>query len=1107
MADPIVISPLPPSVLSQNYGLLRETGMEVLRKVASDTWTDHNLHDPGITLLEALCYAITENGFKAGMDLQDLVESSKSIFPPEFFTAAKVLPVAPVTLADFRKIIIDHPLIRNAWLSEVTVIPKGRYDVLLEYNDDALNAFSFIEIITTAISQYRVEITLPHWDETEALPLRTNVTLQAAVFDAPAWSPIEGSDAWFNRILLDYQPLIGPIATTPLWVVVSVLDPMADSPVELPLILQATGTLILTLGNNSPADQTLLKRYQRRVIAASDTTKEVVRYATDYRNLCEYFGEFRSARLQEVAFSATIEVTNAAKIEELLADVFFEVDQMLSPAFVFESLDELNDLSAGDIYDGPFLDSGFITDKSKISIPLLNKIYTSDIIRIIFRQSSINKSDVESRAFGNRIVKAVRDLRLSNYLDGRSITSDAKDCLQLVKSNRHIPKFSPEDCKVFFYSDGLEISFDFNLVMQLYQQKKDTLESLSNPGSEDLEIPGGIQYALSEYYPVQNDLPLVYGVGEAGLPDHVSIERRAQAKQLKGYLLMFEQLIAGYLSQLENNNLSFSSDTELSSTIFHQPLYHLPGIADILKAFDPSATTWTNFINDENNTYRQVLRNESESQDQFLDRRNRMMDHLLSRLGEHMDDLASRMFRLAANVPGGSVMTLPVLLDAQLKRRRLAAKQLIYSKSDFYRDLPKLQHFRLQAFGNVRWRRKSIVQFQADPSGINWQINNNGSPIFTQSSSALTQHQAERDSQLVIKLATQPSNYNVVPDGGQQRLVIRALPGSPDLSRNTQTFASIPLAQTAIPNIAQTIRRLWVAHAITPLEWRLFHLLPIRTMERRTLFNALSDFFQIINDPNGSPQNEKIFRLWSSPGFTGTQLLQSQGNFPGLTNPIAIANAQAAVRQVMQEGLLPENYSTTGTSPNIVITLSDSLGNILARSTSVFADEATARQGINTIINHLHFFYSVEGFYLLEHIHLFSTGATPFTISPEIKDPYSFQVSFVFPSGFVRDFVNDALTPDLPVRFREEEFRKYAERMIRNACPAHILPRIYWVHRNIPGTVLVGNEPCFDLFETRYLNWLDAYFTDQVTEATISPLRNALKETLNVIIIDSNATP
>lgn len=483
-----------------------------------------------------------------------------------------------------------------------------------------------------------------------------------------------------------------------------------------------------------------------------------------------------------------------------------------------------------------------------------------------------------------------------------------------------------------------------------------------------------------------------------------------------------------------------------------------------------------------------------------------MLDHLLSRLGEHMDDLATMMFRQAAKVPGASGMTLPVLLNKQQQRRRLAARQLIFLKSAFYHDLPKLQRFRLQAYGNILWRRFETVVFQQTNTGVNWQIENNGVPVFTQSSAGSTLKQAERDAALTLTLATQVNNYDVIPDAGQQRIVIRNIPGTPEIARSSQTFATVPLAQAEIPNIAQWVRSMWSAHAITPLEWRLYHLLPVMTMERRILFHSLVSFFEIINDPNGSPQNEKIFRLWELPGFTGTQLLISQGNFPGATNAIAIANAQAAVRQVMAFGIFHGNYSITGISPNLVITLSDDAGAVIARSPSVFADEAAAKTGIDKILHHLHFYYSVEGFYILEHHHLFSTGSTPLVIDPSTKDPYSFQLSLVFPSGYVRDFAANARTADLPARFREEEFRKYAERMARNACPAHILPRIYWVDRNVPGNALVGNEPCFDLFETRYLNWLEAFLTDQESEATISPLRNLLKETLNAIIVDSELT-
>jgi hypothetical protein len=99
------------------------------------------------------------------------------------------------------------------------------------------------------------------------------------------------------------------------------------------------------------------------------------------------------------------------------------------------------------------------------------------------------------------------------------------------------------------------------------------------------------------------------------------------------------------------------------------------------------------------------------------------------------------------------------------------------------------------------------------------------------------------------------------------------------------------------------------------------------------------------------------------------------------------------------------------------------------------------------------------------------------------KDPHSFQVTFVFPSGYEQNF-NTLLVrqPGQPARFRDEEYRAYAEATIRKTCPGHILPVILWVDRAIPGLSLPADTPSFDNFEILYRKWLAAYFTDEITE-------------------------
>src|ERR1044072_12814 len=100
MSQATQISPLPPEMKSQDFGFLRNEGMQLLQRIAGASWTNHNLHDPGITLLEAACYALTEMGLRLGMDIPDLVASDTSGQQQAFFTAAQILPSAPVTIND-----------------------------------------------------------------------------------------------------------------------------------------------------------------------------------------------------------------------------------------------------------------------------------------------------------------------------------------------------------------------------------------------------------------------------------------------------------------------------------------------------------------------------------------------------------------------------------------------------------------------------------------------------------------------------------------------------------------------------------------------------------------------------------------------------------------------------------------------------------------------------------------------------------------------------------------------------------------------------------------------------------------------------------------------
>ncbi|MEO0733221.1 MAG: hypothetical protein AAFZ52_10330, partial [Bacteroidota bacterium] len=104
-----------------DYAALRQRGLDHIAALSGDLWTDHNRHDPGITLLELLCYALTDLGYRTSLDTSELLAPATA--PAEdgnFFTPAEILTNNPVTLLDFRKMLIDVPGVRNAWLEPAT---------------------------------------------------------------------------------------------------------------------------------------------------------------------------------------------------------------------------------------------------------------------------------------------------------------------------------------------------------------------------------------------------------------------------------------------------------------------------------------------------------------------------------------------------------------------------------------------------------------------------------------------------------------------------------------------------------------------------------------------------------------------------------------------------------------------------------------------------------------------------------------------------------------------------------------------------------------------------------------------------------------------------
>ncbi|RDE24685.1 DUF1508 domain-containing protein [Motiliproteus coralliicola] len=115
-------TPIDPSLDVQQ---LYDQGISQLIELSSEIWSDYNRHDPGITLLEVISYLLTELSYRMDWPITDILvdgladtdaAQKRTLMSQHFPGADRVLPAAPLTETDYRKLLIDLPNVQNAWV-------------------------------------------------------------------------------------------------------------------------------------------------------------------------------------------------------------------------------------------------------------------------------------------------------------------------------------------------------------------------------------------------------------------------------------------------------------------------------------------------------------------------------------------------------------------------------------------------------------------------------------------------------------------------------------------------------------------------------------------------------------------------------------------------------------------------------------------------------------------------------------------------------------------------------------------------------------------------------------------------------------------------------
>ena len=513
MRDPLSITREPAQNQGLDFAYLQAQGTEIIQQLSGHIWTDYNEHDPGVTILQQVCYAITELSYRASLPLTDLLcqQPSGEINPRRqaLYRPQWILPCNSLTVDDYRRLIIDRlPEVANCWL------------------------------LTSA-----------------------DIEVKEGVKEGVK----KGIKGLYQLYL--YVP---------------------DSSAQAVKVIGAARRL-----------------YHQQ------------------RNLSEDLASVCLLTPVLTRVEAKVNIDNHVAPFKVMARLLLALDQLLAPRVQRDALAYwLNQgVPSEDIFNGPLMLNGLIGDdqlqnKAK-GIPLADMLMT--LVAVV---GVLNVTHVSATLVTRGICYRGHDV----------VPVAAEELLQLDLSPDCDQAFS-----ITLYHNGKALAVNRNLVLIEWQKLLAGIEQgydLAEEYEQYFAFPSGTSRDLSHYYSIQQLFPAVYGIAEQGVGQGIgsaeSPARQAQIKQLKGYLLVFDQLLANYYAQLAHAKDLYSTSRTLQHSYFYQTLdTSVPNVKPLLN-HSPGPEG-----------YRKGLKALVQGDDPFDCRRGRFLDFLLAMYGQTLESIDS----------------------------------------------------------------------------------------------------------------------------------------------------------------------------------------------------------------------------------------------------------------------------------------------------------------------------------------------------------------------------------------------------------------------------------------------------------------------------------
>jgi hypothetical protein len=415
-----------------NYALMRSTMVHWVQQLAGDSWTNYNESDPGITILEHLCFALTELGLRAERPIQDILASPQTqrlqLDKQGLYAAQDILPGPALTLQDQRRWLLDQVAdAANVWL-----IPK-----------------------------------------------------------------VEKQD---SRGL--YRAIVLP---------------------RMPEVASCT----------CPGEEDDFRE---------DLARQVRRCAVRLRNLGEDLAGVVVMKPQPLRLSGKLIVNNQRHPDEIQADIIFRIGLYLAPEPCRHSLQDrlLAGWTPAEIFLGPPMQRGFVDDgqlAATIAEPSCQDL--KEIIASVPGVLEVEDFQIlqqgEDRVPGSEELMLKKDHFFHLQLDLSALSMP----LQPVRDGHFVP-CNPARIQ--------------RLLKRLWQDHRQSF-AIEQSYQVFYPIPVAADVEDGSYASIQTMFPSVYGLMSANDDSSLTPMRHGQIKQLKGYLMVFDLLMADFAARI-----SFSRD-------------------------------------------------------------------------------------------------------------------------------------------------------------------------------------------------------------------------------------------------------------------------------------------------------------------------------------------------------------------------------------------------------------------------------------------------------------------------------------------------------------------------------------------------------------------